>query len=79
MDSTLELSMTEIEMQFEDMDDLAGPGAFDQDTALLQNTQLIEMQFKKQAELELDLELEREFDEGADSLAHFGRELEREI
>ncbi len=77
MDSTLELSMTEIEMQFEDMDDLAGPGAFDQDTALLQNTQLIEMQFKKQAEL--DLELEREFDEGADSLAHFGRELEREI
>lgn len=76
MDGTVELSMSEIEMQFEDMEDLVEPGGFDQDTSMLQSTQLMELQMKKQ--VKLDLELEREFDEGPDSLAHFGKELESE-
>lgn len=60
MDSTMELSMTAIEMQFEDIEDFSQPtGMFDVESEIIPQTALIDMAFKGKPETvnEIDLGL----------------------
>ena len=54
MENTLELSMTEIEFQFDSMDDLAGLGTFDDDSEIIADTEVLDAQLRSGGIEEVD-------------------------
>lgn len=67
MDSTMELSMTAIEMQFENIEDFSEPtGMFDVESEIIPQTAMIDLAFEGQPEIANEAEL---------GLANRGRSL----
>ncbi len=54
MDNTLELSMTEIEFQFDSMDDYSDIGVFDVESEFIPSTEVLDMKLKGSAPEEVD-------------------------
>ncbi len=51
MDNTMQLSMTEIELQFESIDDFSQPtGMYEMESEVIPDTAVIEMRFSQPAE-----------------------------
>ncbi len=54
MDNTLELSMTEIEFQFDSMDDFDDVGIFDVESEIIPSTEVLDMKLKGAVPEEVD-------------------------
>ncbi len=54
MDNTLELSMTEIEFQFDSMDEFDDIGAFDVESEIIPSTEVLDMKLKGSVPEEVD-------------------------
>ncbi len=54
MDNTLELSMTEIEFQFETMDEFDDVGVFDVESEIIPSTEVLDMKLKGAVPEEVD-------------------------
>lgn len=74
MDHTLELSMTELEMQFDSMDDFDDIGAFDVDSEMIPSTEVLDMKLRAGSQVEEVDELNTDIGKRGRGLPeHFGR------
>ena len=75
MDNTLELSMTEIEFQFDSMDDFDDIGVFDVESEIIPSTEVLDMKLKGSAPEEVD-ELNIDIGKRAGLPEQFGGDIE---
>ena len=75
MDNTLELSMTEIEFQFDSMDDYSDIGVFDVESEFIPSTEVLDMKLKGSAPEEVE-ELNIDIGKRADLPEQFDVDIE---
>ncbi len=75
MDNTLELSMTEIEFQFDSMDDFDDIGVFDVESEIIPSTEVLDMKLKGSAPEEVD-ELNIDIGKRAGLPEQFGADID---